>query len=156
MSTSQPDGMRLALMEAQSAARRGEVPVGAALFAAAGALIAASGNRIIELKDPTAHAELLVIRAAARLLGTERLVGSHLFVTLEPCAMCAGAISLARIASLTYGAPDSKAGGVAHGARVFAQPTCHHRPIIDGPVGPAACGEILQAFFRARRASDKT
>ena len=144
--------MAIALQEAEAAALRGEVPVGAALFDRAGALIAANGNRIIGLKDPTAHAELLVIREAARILGSERLVGTSLVVTLEPCAMCAGAISLARIARLVFGAPDAKAGGVIHGAKVFEQPTCHHRPIVEGPVGPDACGDILKTFFRARRA----
>ena len=143
--------MAVALREAEASGQRGEVPVGAALFDASGALIAASGNRILELKDPTAHAELLVIRAAARDLGNERLVGTTLVVTLEPCAMCAGAISLARIARLVYGASDPKAGGVAHGARVFDHRTCHHRPLVEGPVGPEQCGALLREFFRARR-----
>ncbi|MFZ1989997.1 MAG: nucleoside deaminase [Alphaproteobacteria bacterium] len=143
--------MAVALKEAEACGQRGEVPIGAALFNASGTLIAASGNRILELKDPTAHAELLVIRAAARDLGNERLIGTTLVVTLEPCAMCAGAISLARIGRLVYGASDPKAGGVVHGARVFNHPTCHHRPLVEGPVGPERCGAILREFFRARR-----
>ncbi len=154
MNTTVSDKMSVALKEAESCAARGEVPVGAALFDASGKLIAASGNRILELKDPTAHAELLAIRQAARAIGNERLVGTTLVVTLEPCAMCAGAVSLARIARLIYGAADPKAGGVAHGARVFDQPTCHHRPEVEGPVGPSECGEILRAFFRTRRGQD--
>ena len=154
MNTTASELIAFALREAEACAARGEVPVGAALFDTSGNLITASGNRILELKDPTAHAELLVIREAARLLGNERLIGTTLAVTLEPCAMCAGAISLARIARLVYGAADPKAGGVAHGARVFEQPTCHHRPMVEGPVDPERCGEILRAFFRARRVSD--
>jgi tRNA(Arg) A34 adenosine deaminase TadA len=154
MSTTVSDQMAVALQQAESCGARGEVPVGAALFDSSGKLIAASGNRILELKDPTAHAELLVIRQAARLIGNERLIGTTLTVTLEPCAMCAGAISLARIARLIYGAADPKAGGVVHGARVFDQPTCHHRPKVEGPVGPEACGELLRAFFRMRRGRD--
>jgi tRNA(adenine34) deaminase len=151
MSDAKPDPMSLALAEAEAAGARGEVPVGAALFDAQGALVAASGNRILELKDPTAHAELLVLRAAAKRLGSERLVGMVLYVTLEPCPMCAGAISLARVARLVYGAADPKAGGVAHGAKVFSHRTCHHKPSVEGPVGPEDCGEILREFFRARR-----
>jgi tRNA(adenine34) deaminase len=151
MSTTRSGWIEIALREARAAAERGEVPVGAVLFDGDGRQIVADGNRIIELKDPTAHAELLVIRAAARSLGNERLIGATLVVTLEPCAMCAGAISLARIACLVFGASDPKAGGVIHGARVFDQPTCHHRPLVDGPVGPDECGELLKAFFRVRR-----
>lgn len=154
MNTTLSEMMQAALREAEACVSRGEVPVGAALFDSAGKLIAASGNRIVELKDPTAHAELLVIRQAAHLMGNERLIGTVLAVTLEPCAMCAGAISLARIARLIYGAADPKAGGVVHGARMFDQSTCHHRPDVEGPVGPDACGEILRAFFRARRGRD--
>jgi tRNA(Arg) A34 adenosine deaminase TadA len=151
MSTPASEGMTIALAEALAAAERGEVPVGAALFDADGRLIAKNGNRIVETKDPTAHAELLVIREASRLIGNERLLGTTLAVTLEPCAMCAGAISLARIARLLYGASDPKGGGVIHGARVFDQPTCHHRPVVEGPIGPEECGEVLRRFFRARR-----
>jgi len=151
MNKAQTDMMQIAFRQAQACGKRGEVPVGAALFDAEGALIAADGNRILETRDPTAHAELLVIRRAAQLIGNERLTGTTLVVTLEPCAMCAGAISLSRIGKLIYGATDPKGGGVAHGARVFDHPTCHHRPIIEGPVGPENCGEILRAFFRARR-----
>ena len=152
MNKPQADMMGIAFCEAEAAALRGEVPVGAALFDASGALVAADGNRILELSDPTAHAELLVLRQAAHRLGNERLTGTTLVVTLEPCTMCAAAIALARVAKLIYGAADPKSGGVAHGALVFDQPTSHHRPVVEGPIGPDACGEILKAFFRARRA----
>ncbi|NWG47310.1 MAG: nucleoside deaminase [Alphaproteobacteria bacterium] len=147
------DALARALAEAEAAARRGEVPVGAALLDAGGGLLAADGNRIRELRDPTAHAEMLVLRAGAARLGNERLIGTRLFVTLEPCAMCAGAISLARVARLVYGATDPKGGGVAHGARVFDQPTCHHRPEVarGGAAEAAAAGALLKAFFAARR-----
>ena len=151
MNTTLSDQMALALKQAQDCAERGEVPVGAALFNTSDLLIAASGNRIRELRDPTAHAELLVIREAARIIGNERLIETTLVVTLEPCAMCAGAISLARISKLVYGAADPKAGGVAHGARIFDQPTCHHKPQVEGPIAQEECGEILRAFFRSRR-----
>ena len=124
------EAIALALEEAKSAAKRGEVPVGAVLLAADGALLAQDGNRIVEAKDPTAHAEMLVLRAAAAKLGNERLGGTQLFVSLEPCAMCAGAISLARVARLVFAAEDTKGGAVLHGAKFFEQPTCHHRPII--------------------------
>jgi tRNA(Arg) A34 adenosine deaminase TadA len=128
------------------------VPVGAVLLAADGALLARDGNRILELKDPTAHAEMLVMRAAARMLGNERLGGTTLFVTLEPCAMCAGAIAMARIGRLVFAACDPKGGAVLHGPRFFDQPTCHHRPAVQ-QLEPhaAAAGEVLRDFFRARR-----
>ena len=122
--------MDLALAEARAAAERGEVPVGAVIVGPDRAVLAAAGNRVVELADPTAHAELLAIRAAAAALGSERLTGCDLYVTLEPCAMCAAAIALARIRRLYWGADDPKGGGVAHGARVFNPPTCHHVPEI--------------------------
>jgi tRNA(Arg) A34 adenosine deaminase TadA len=147
--------MEAALAEAEAAFRRGEVPVGAALYDEAGALIAAAGNRILELKDPTAHAELLVLRAGAAALGNERLLGTTLVTTLEPCAMCAGAIALARVAVLVFGASDPKGGAILHGPRLFEQPTLNHRPRVLGPVGPAACGALLKSFFLRRRGSDK-
>ena len=143
--------MATALAEAEAAGRRGEVPVGAALVAADGTLLAAAGNRTRELCDPTAHAEMLAIRAAAAAQGSERLAGSVLYVTLEPCPMCAGAIAAARIARLCYGAADPKSGGVAHGPRVFSHPQAHHVPeVIDG-IGSEAAAGLLRTFFAARR-----
>ncbi|MFO1247358.1 MAG: nucleoside deaminase [Alphaproteobacteria bacterium] len=142
----------LALEEAKSAALRGEVPVGAVLLGADGALLAQDGNRILELKDPTAHAEMLVMRKGAAALGNERLIGSTLYVSLEPCAMCAGAMAMARIGRLVFAACDPKGGAVLHGPRFFEQPTCHHRPVVEQTEPHAAeAGEILKAFFRARR-----
>ncbi|OJT95967.1 MAG: tRNA-specific adenosine deaminase [Alphaproteobacteria bacterium 65-7] len=142
----------LALEEAKSAAARGEVPVGAVLLDAGGALLARDGNRILELKDPTAHAEMLVLRAGAAALGNERLLGTSLFVSLEPCAMCAGAIAMARVARIVFAACDPKGGAVLHGPRFFEQPTCHHRPVVTQTEPHAAeAGDILRAFFRARR-----
>jgi tRNA(Arg) A34 adenosine deaminase TadA len=144
--------MRMALDEAKRAACRGEVPVGAVLVdGAAGRVLAAAGNAVESGCDPTAHAEMLVIRSAARQLQVPRLAACDLYVTLEPCAMCAAAIAFARIRRLYFGAYDPKGGGVEHGARVFAQPTCHHRPEIIGGLDEGACGAVLQAFFRARR-----
>ena len=140
-----------ALDEARAAAARGETPVGAVLSAPDGRVLAADGNRVRELADPTAHAEMLVIRAGAAALGSERLTGCGLTVTLEPCPMCAGAISLARIGRLWYGAADPKGGGVEHGSRVFAQPTCHHRPEVYGGIAEAACAGLLTGFFRPLR-----
>jgi len=143
----------LALEEAKSAAQRGEVPVGAVLLSADGALLAKDGNRILELKDPTAHAEMLVMRAGAKALGNERLIGSTLYVSLEPCAMCAGAMAMARIGRLVFAACDPKGGAVLHGPRFFEQPTCHHRPAVTQTEPHALeAGEILKEFFRARRA----
>src|SRR6056297_119391 len=142
--------MEAALAEARAAAERGETPVGAVVVAQ-GRVVAAEGNRVRALADPTAHAEMLALRAAAAALGTERLTGADLYVTLEPCPMCAGAISLARIRRLYYGAEDPKGGGVAHGPRVFSQPTCHHAPEIYGGIAEAASARLLRAFFRARR-----
>jgi tRNA(adenine34) deaminase len=143
----------LALTEAQAAAARGEVPVGAVLVSADGELLARDGNRILERHDPTAHAEMLVLRAGATKLGNERLLGTTLYVSLEPCAMCAGAISLARVARLVFAAADPKGGGVLHGPRFFAQPTCHHRPAVSRAGDAEAAGAILTEFFRARRNS---
>ena len=142
----------LALEEAKSATQRGEVPVGAVLLSADGALLAKDGNRILELKDPTAHAEILVMRAGAKALGNERLIGATLYVSLEPCAMCAGAMAMARIGRLVFAACDPKGGAVLHGPRFFQQPTCHHRPAITQTEPHALeAGEILKDFFRARR-----
>jgi tRNA(adenine34) deaminase len=145
--------IHVALAEAEAAAARGEVPVGAVLIGPNADLLATAGNRIVETKDPTAHAEILVIREAAARLGNERLVGATLYVTLEPCAMCAGAISLARLERLVYAAQDPKGGAVAHGAKFFDQPTCHHRPQVarmEG-VADAKAAQLLRDFFRARR-----
>jgi cytidine deaminase len=143
--------MDAALAEARAAGDRGEVPVGAVVVGADGAVLARAGNRVVELHDPTAHAEILAIRAACTQTGSGRLEGAALYVTLEPCAMCAAAISSARIARLVYGASDPKSGGVAVGARVFSHPQCHHRPeVIDG-VGEAEAAALLKDFFAARR-----
>lgn len=143
--------MELAFEEAEAAGARGEVPVGAVVADAEGAVIARAGNRIRELRDPTAHAELLAIRAAAAHLKNERLTGCALVVTLEPCAMCTGAISLARIARLILAAEDPKGGAVLHGPRFFEQKTCHHRPeIIAGP-GHGRSATLLRDFFQERR-----
>jgi tRNA(Arg) A34 adenosine deaminase TadA len=143
--------MQLALAQARDAAARGEVPVGAVIASSHNRIIASSHNRIIEQRDPTAHAELLAIREACRALGSERLPECDLYVTLEPCAMCAAAISFARVRRLYFGAYDPKGGGVEHGARFFTQETCHHAPEVIGGVMEAECGEILKAFFAARR-----
>ncbi len=141
---------KLAFTEAKDAAGRGEVPVGAVLVSADSKVIARAGNRIVELKDPTAHAEILALREGARVLGNERLVGTTLYVTLEPCAMCAGAISLARVNRLVYGAADPKGGAVEHGPKFFEQPTCHHRPKV-ARLGGEEEGKLLKAFFAERR-----
>jgi tRNA(Arg) A34 adenosine deaminase TadA len=143
--------MARALAEAEAAAERGETPVGAVIAGPDGAVIAADGNRVRALSDPSAHAEMLVLRAAARSLGSERLTGCDLYVTLEPCPMCAGAISLARIRRLYYGAADPKSGGVDHGPRVFSHSTCHHAPEVYGAIAEARCGALLRRFFQARR-----
>ena len=146
------EAIALALEEAKSAAARGEVPVGAVLLSADGSLLAKDGNRILELKDPTAHAEMLVMRAGARALSNERLIGATLYVSLEPCAMCAGAMAMARINRLVFAACDPKGGAVLHGPRFFEQPTCHHRPQVTQTEPHAMeAGEILKDFFRARR-----
>ena len=144
----------IALTEAEAAAARGEVPVGAVLVGPnAGDLVASAGNQIVELKDPTAHAEIIVLREGARRLGNERLIGTTLYVTLEPCTMCAGAISFARVKRLVYAAADPKGGAIAHGAKFFEQPTCHHRPEVTHLSGDAEAqaSTLLKNFFRARR-----
>lgn len=145
-----PLPMRGALDAARRAAAAGEVPVGAAVTLD-GAVIAVAGNAPRALRDPTAHAEMLAIRAAAETLGDDRLAACDLWVTLEPCAMCAGAIALARLRRVTWGAPDPKGGAVEHGPRLFAQPTCHHRPDLIGGVGERESADLLRAFFAGRR-----
>ena len=152
MTGSKPPGhMDLALAQAAAAAKRGEVPVGAVLVSPDGTVVSEAGNRTRELSDPTAHAEILVIRDACQRFGSERLTGFDLYVTLEPCPMCAAAISYARMRRLYYGASDPKSGGVAHGARVFAQTTCHHAPEVYDGIGEQASAELLRAFFAGRR-----
>jgi len=141
----------LALAEAKAAGERGEVPIGAVLVAPEGRVLARNGNRIIELRDPTAHAEILVLRESASFGGNERLIGTTLYVTLEPCAMCAGAISLARVERVVYAAADPKGGAIEHGPRFFAQPTCHHRPVVARAGDAEEAGRVLKEFFRARR-----
>ncbi len=143
--------MEAALAEARAAAARGEVPVGAVLVGPDRRIAASAGNRTREMNDPTAHAEVLAIRAACATLGSERLEGHDLYVTLEPCPMCAAAISFARIRRLYYGAPDPKSGGVAQGARVFAHPQCHHAPEVYDGIGADAAAELLRDFFAAKR-----
>ncbi len=143
--------MDLALAEAEVAAARGEVPVGAVITGPDGTIIARAGNRTLELKDPTAHAEILAIREACRIVGSERLIGCDLHVTLEPCPMCAGAISFARLRRLYYGAADEKGGGVDHGPRIFSQPTCHHRPDVYGGISERRAATLLRDFFATRR-----
>jgi tRNA(adenine34) deaminase len=142
--------MELALAEARAAGEAGEVPVGAVVVRD-GVVISRAGNRTIVDRDPTAHAEMLALRAAARAIGSERLVDCDLYVTLEPCTMCAGAISFARIRRLYFGARDPKGGAVENGVRFFAAPTCHHRPEVEGGFGEAASATLLRDFFRARR-----
>jgi tRNA(adenine34) deaminase len=142
--------MDLALAEAEAAGRNGEVPVGCVVVRD-GAVIAAAGNRTLADHDPTAHAEMLALRAAAGTIGGERLNGCDLYVTLEPCTMCAAAISLARIRRLYYGAPDLKGGAVESGVHFFAQPTCHHRPEVYGGIGAARAAALLRDFFAPRR-----
>ncbi len=142
--------MDTALEEARAAARRDEVPVGAVVVLE-GRVLAREGNRVRELCDPTAHAEVLAIRAACRVLGSERLVGADLYVTLEPCPICAGAIAGARIARLYYGAEDPKSGAVAHGARVFSHPQCHHVPQVYEGISSIEAEALLKGFFAGRR-----
>jgi tRNA(adenine34) deaminase len=145
-----PSFMELALDEARKAHAAGEVPVGCVIVRD-GAVIAAAGNRTLTDRDPTAHAEMIAIRAAAQQLGSERLTGCDLHVTLEPCAMCAAAMSFARIRRLYYGAPDPKGGAIDNGGRFFASPTCHHRPEVYGGISEAASAALLREFFEARR-----
>jgi tRNA(Arg) A34 adenosine deaminase TadA len=143
--------MELALREARAAAERGEVPVGAVLAGPDGTVVAAAGPRTLELADPSAHAEMLVIRDAAAKLASERLLGHDLYVTLEPCPMCAAVISFARIRRLYYGASDPKGGGVENGPRVFNHDTCHHRPEIYPGISGVESSALLKSFFAARR-----
>jgi len=144
--------MDLALAEARAAAERGETPVGAVIVdPSSGEVLAKDGNRTREMSDPTAHAEILVIREACRKAGSERLPGLDLYVTLEPCPICAGAIAAARIARLYYGAPDPKSGGIEQGPRVFSHPQCHHKPEVYGGISEAESGDLLREFFETRR-----
>ena len=140
-----------ALVQARAAADRGEVPVGAVIVDGAGQVIASAGNRTRELSDPTAHAEVLAIRAACSALGAERLTGCDLYVTLEPCPMCAAAISNARIGRLYYGASDPKSGGVEQGPRVFSHAQCHHAPEVYDGIDAVASQKLLRDFFKGRR-----
>jgi tRNA(adenine34) deaminase len=146
-----PEAMSIALAEARAAAARGEVPVGAVVVSAKGEVLARAGNRTLELKDPTAHAEMLVLREAAAKRNSERLTDCDIYVSLEPCAMCAAAISFARIRRIYFGAGDEKMGAVEHGPRFFQQPTCHHRPEVYGGIGEREARELLQAFFNEKR-----
>lgn len=143
--------MALALAEAKAAAARGEVPVGAVILSPDGVVLAQAGNRTLGDLDPTAHAEIIAIRAACDRLGSERLAGCDLYVTLEPCPMCATAISFARVRRLYYAAPDAKGGGVEHGPRIYAQPTCHHRPDVYSGIAESESAALLRDFFRDRR-----
>ena len=138
------------MIEARAAGARGEIPVGAVIVHD-GQIVAQAGNRTRELRDPTAHAEVLAIRAACLALGSERLTGHDLYVTLEPCPICAGTIAAARIARLYYGAADPKSGGVAHGARVFSHPQCHHAPDVYDGINAGPAEALLKDFFAARR-----
>lgn len=149
--TDRPRPMDVALAEAEAAAVRGEVPVGAVVVGQDGKILAREGNRTRELHDPTAHAEILAIRAACSSLGVERLSGCDLYVTLEPCPMCATAISFARIRRLYFAASDSKGGGVANGPRIYNQPTCHHSPEWYEGMGADRAAELLRSFFAAKR-----
>ena len=143
--------MERALAQARLAAQRGEVPIGAVIVGPDGAVLAEASNRTEADRDPTAHAELLAIRSAAAKVGAPRLVECDLYVTLEPCPMCAQAISFARVRRLYYGASDPKGGGVEHGPRIFNQPTCHHRPEVYAGIAEQEAGDLLRAFFKERR-----
>ena len=143
--------MALALAEPGKAAALEEVPVGAIIVAADGTLLAAAGHRTRADSDPTAHAEVLAIRQACNAVGSERLIGADLYVTLEPCPMCAAAISLARIRRLYYGAPDPKGGGIEQGPRIFSHPTCHHRPDVYAGIAETECAALLRQFFATKR-----
>ena len=142
--------MQVALEDAQAAEARGEVPIGC-IIVSNGKIVARAGNRTVADRDPTAHAELIAIRAAAAALGSERLTDCDLYVTLEPCAMCAAAISFARIRRLYFGASDPKGGAVEHGVRFFGAPTCHHKPEVYGGINESECAALLKDFFQARR-----
>jgi len=144
------DPMALAFDEARAAALRGEVPVGA-VVTRDGVVLGRAGNRTLELKDPTAHAEMLALRIACEAIGSERLIGCDLHVTLEPCPMCAGAISFARIRRLYFGAGDPKGGAVENGVRLYASPTCHHAPEVYGGLGESDAAALLRGFFKAKR-----
>ena len=147
-----PSPMDLAMAEAEATAERGEVPVGAVVVdGRTGRVLARAGNGVEAGRDPTAHAEMLAIRAAAAERGTARLVDCDIYVTLEPCAMCAQAIAFARLRRLYFGAADPKGGGVEHGARIFQQPTCHHRPEVIGGIQESRAAELLRGFFKERR-----
>ncbi|MCP4933089.1 MAG: nucleoside deaminase [bacterium] len=143
--------MALALAQAKAAGQRGEVPVGAVIIAPDNAILAKDGNRTRELKDPSAHAELLVIKKACQLIGSERLIGHDIYVTLEPCTMCAGLISFARIRRLYFGAYDTKGGGIEQGAAFFSQSTCHHAPEIYGGLEETSAAALLRDFFKEKR-----
>ena len=150
--TTQPTPMDLAMAEAEAAAERGEVPVGAVVVdGRSSAVLARAGNAVEATHDPTAHAEMLAIREAAAGRGTARLVDCDIYVTLEPCAMCAQAIAFARLRRLYFGAADPKGGGVEHGARIFQQPTCHHRPEVIGGIQESRAAALLRGFFKERR-----
>ncbi|POR49611.1 tRNA-adenosine deaminase [Bosea psychrotolerans] len=144
------DGMALALAEARAAASRGEVPVGAVVLRE-GVVLASAGNRTLELRDPTAHAEMLALRLACAEIGSERLIGCDLYVTLEPCPMCAAAISFSRIRRLYFGTGDPKGGAVENGVRLYASPTCHHAPEVYGGLSESEAAGLLREFFRERR-----
>ena len=143
--------MRAAMEEAKNAAARDEVPIGAVIVDENGAIVAQDGNRTRELNDPSAHAEILAIRAACEKAGAQRIPNHTLYVTLEPCAMCAGAISFARIGRVVFGASDAKGGGVLHGGKFYEQPTCHHKPSIENGLMAEGCGKILKEFFKSKR-----
>jgi tRNA(adenine34) deaminase len=149
------DFMSRALEQAVAAAEAGEVPVGAVLVNPKGEVIASAGNQMRRLNDPTAHAEILVIRQAAEILASERLLDCDLYVTLEPCTMCAGAISHARIRRLYYGASDPKTGAVDSGVQFFDRPSCHHRPEVYGGIGETQSSKLLRDFFEMRRNNQK-
>ena len=152
MTSDESSPMDLAMAEAAAAAGRGEVPVGAVVVdGRTGAVLARAGNAVEARHDPTAHAEMLAIREAAARRGTARLADCDIYVTLEPCAMCAQAIAFARLRRLYFGAADPKGGGVEHGARIFQQPTCHHRPEVIGGIQESRAGELLRRFFKERR-----
>ncbi|WND01517.1 nucleoside deaminase [Temperatibacter marinus] len=146
--------MEQALEQARLAEQRGEVPIGAVLVSSTGDLLAADGNRIVELKDPTAHAEMNVIRSASKILQNERLDGCDLYITLEPCAMCAQAISLARIRRVYFAADDPKGGGVHYGSRVFSHPTCHHKPEVYDGIKADEAQALLKDFFAKKRKAE--